>query len=113
MALICPEMCSRVQELSNKSKNTQFGVRGEKVTASKSSQQSVDEQCMLRPKFVNFTIFGPLLGPISQDTIKTCFLDFFRVRLGWKNTYSRVSLILSLNHLRFLIFCSFYFERGG
>ena len=26
MALICLEMCSRVQEHSNESKNTQFGV---------------------------------------------------------------------------------------
>ena len=35
------------------------------------------------------------------------FLDFFNVLLGWENTHSRVSIILSLSHLGFLIFVLF------
>ena len=35
----------------------------------------------------------------------------FRVRLGWENTHSRVSLILSLRHLEFLIFVLFTLEE--
>ena len=39
------------------------------------------------------------------------FLDFFRVQLRWENTHSKVSLILSLNNLGFLIFVLFTLEE--
>ena len=40
------------------------------------------------------------------------FYTFFRVQLGWENTYSRVPLILSLNHLGFPIFVLFTLEEA-
>ena len=49
--------------------------------------------------------------PIFQDTINRCCLEFFRVRLGWGNTHSKVSLILSLNNSEFLTFVLFTWEE--
>ena len=124
MALLCPKMCSRVQELSNESKNTQFGVRTRKLWPREvHNKVQMNSTCRgitvhmswhhcshvaaLQSRFHKFAVFSPFLGPIAQYIIYTCFLDFFRVRLGWENTHSRVSLTLSLNHLGFVIFVLF------
>ena len=61
-------------------------------------------------RFGKFVVFNPFLRLISEDTINTCLLDFFRGQLWWENTYSRVSLILSLNNLGFVIFVLFTSE---
>ena len=63
------------------------------------------------PNFTN-SLFRPIFRAHFPRYYKCMFFRlFFRVQLGWDNTYSMISLILSLNPLWFLIFVLFSLEE--